>query len=162
MNSRGFFELKAAKRGERLGWTDADGKMTLSKFIRHADPGQGIYWQEATPEEVAAELGIELAADGKPRKGEQDVFRFLQEHDGPVEKSLVAEFLNTNPGKLGINKANGLLGSMVGDELIFECQLPREGRKAAVGLSLEPHGETSSTSHKNPHGLDDHGMNASP
>lgn len=52
MGVQGFFELIAAKRGKRLGWTDAEGNPTTVRYIAHSD-GM-IYWREPTPEEVTA------------------------------------------------------------------------------------------------------------
>ncbi len=44
------FELRAAKRGKRLGWMDDDGERTTTKFIGHSDGG--ICWREVAREEV--------------------------------------------------------------------------------------------------------------
>jgi hypothetical protein len=47
-----LFELRAGKRGGRLGWRDESGVISRAKFICHAnDPGV-ICWREADPEKV--------------------------------------------------------------------------------------------------------------
>lgn len=50
--AHGFFDLIAAKRGDRLGWKDANGKPTIVKTIAHSTPL--LFWHEATAEEIAA------------------------------------------------------------------------------------------------------------
>lgn len=46
----GIFELHAAKRGERLGWCDAEGKRTTVKYIAHCK--DYIFWRELSAEET--------------------------------------------------------------------------------------------------------------
>ena len=52
----GVYRLVAGKRGQRLGWTDAEGRPVYSRLIKHADNGR-IYWREGTPEDEAAVAG---------------------------------------------------------------------------------------------------------
>lgn len=47
----GVFRLVAGKRGKRLGWTDANGCPTNTKYIAHSD--KRIFWRDATPEEIS-------------------------------------------------------------------------------------------------------------
>jgi hypothetical protein len=61
------FELRAAKRGRRLGWTDEDGEPTNAQYIAHHDEPGVICWRRATAEEVA-ELMEPEAGVGRPRK----------------------------------------------------------------------------------------------
>lgn len=53
IGSHAVFELRAGKRGGRLGWREADGATkAFHIYIAHAtDPGM-IYWQEAKPDET--------------------------------------------------------------------------------------------------------------
>lgn len=47
----GYYDLIAAKRGKRLGWTDAEGNPTLVKTIAHSS---GLmFWREVPPDELA-------------------------------------------------------------------------------------------------------------
>jgi hypothetical protein len=66
------FELRAAKRGRRLGWKDADGVPTNVRFIAHHDEPGVICWREATAEEVeevfAQASGGGTGTVGRPRK----------------------------------------------------------------------------------------------
>ncbi len=52
----GVYRLVAGKRGQRLGWTDAEGRPVYSRLIKHAENGR-IYWREGTPEDEAAVAG---------------------------------------------------------------------------------------------------------
>jgi hypothetical protein len=50
----GVFELRAGKRGGRLGWTNSNGVKTCKRYIAHSsEPGEPFFWRDATPEEVA-------------------------------------------------------------------------------------------------------------
>lgn len=52
-DSEVYFDLKAAKRGRRLKWTDVNGEPTTAKLFKHSDGF--IYWQEVTDsEEISA------------------------------------------------------------------------------------------------------------
>lgn len=44
------YELLLAKRGARVGWKNEDGTACYAKHIAHGT--DGIYWREATPEEL--------------------------------------------------------------------------------------------------------------
>lgn len=57
----GFFTLKGAKHGDRLGWRNENGQITTSKKIcyanrlsRYNDKQDVIFWTEITPSESAA------------------------------------------------------------------------------------------------------------
>ncbi len=52
-----IFRLVAGKRGQRLGWVDANGDKTLTRFFAHSKTR--IYWREANPEEqIKAQDGL--------------------------------------------------------------------------------------------------------
>ena len=53
------FELLAAKRGSRLGWTERDGGATVSKMLAHSKEAGRICWREAEAEEAKTEGGRE-------------------------------------------------------------------------------------------------------
>lgn len=52
IGSHRVFELRAAKRGGRLSWTDENGEKAFHKFIMHAKEPGAILWQEAAAPEV--------------------------------------------------------------------------------------------------------------
>jgi hypothetical protein len=52
MGSHDVFQMVAAKRGKRIGWTsDDDGSTETSKYIKHS--GRGLCWLNATEQDVA-------------------------------------------------------------------------------------------------------------
>jgi len=61
IGSEEIFELRAAKRGRRLLWTDKDGNFTSHKFIAWSKDRKTICWRVPDPEEVA-----EFESTGKP------------------------------------------------------------------------------------------------
>ncbi len=65
LGSDTVFELRAPKRGRRLGWKDSDGMGTVVKYIAHHDEPGVICWREARPDEVEAVLSKK---GGRPRK----------------------------------------------------------------------------------------------
>lgn len=50
IGSHDVFELRAGKRGARLGWQDDDGQRSYVRHLAHGT--KGIYWREATPDEI--------------------------------------------------------------------------------------------------------------
>lgn len=50
IGSHEIFELTAGKRGARIGWHDAKGTKSFSKFIAHCKEPGVIYWDEVDPE----------------------------------------------------------------------------------------------------------------
>ena len=50
IGSHDVFELRAGKRGARLGWQDENKQRCYVRHIAHAI--KGIYWREATPDEI--------------------------------------------------------------------------------------------------------------
>ncbi|MCH8513874.1 MAG: AAA family ATPase [Kiritimatiellae bacterium] len=67
LGSDSVFELRAAKRGKRIGWKDEAGETTTKQYIAHHwEPGV-ICWRDATAEEVK-ELTEKKESNGRPRK----------------------------------------------------------------------------------------------
>ena len=63
----GVFELRAGKRGGRLGWTGPDGTRTCRRHVAHsAEPGEPFFWRDATPEEIAALPADKRTGAGRP------------------------------------------------------------------------------------------------
>lgn len=60
----GLFRLVAGKRGKQLGWTDAAGERTTTRFIAHHR--DFVYWRTATEAEV------ELVAPKRRQAGDPD------------------------------------------------------------------------------------------
>ena len=70
IGSENVFELRAAKRGKRLRWKDADGAATTVRHIAHHGASGVICWREATVEEVSEVTG----GAGSPKVGRPKVY----------------------------------------------------------------------------------------
>ena len=57
--AEGVFKLIGAKRGKRVGWRDTNGEREFERHFAHAENDGGMYWAEATPDQV-------LSATSKP------------------------------------------------------------------------------------------------
>jgi hypothetical protein len=90
------FELRAAKRGRRLGWQDDDGNPTNVRYIAHHDEPGVICWRKATAEEVA-EVMQPNDGRGRPRKCDLiEVLHCIDANEGQNQgffKSLIADRL---------------------------------------------------------------------
>jgi hypothetical protein len=70
IGSHDVFELRAGKRGARLGWKDFDGQRSYVRHLAHGT--KGIYWREATPDEIPQ--------TGRPKEANAgEVFALLPE-----------------------------------------------------------------------------------
>ena len=104
-STTGYFDLIAAKRGERLGWKDAGGNPTLVKHVAHSDV---MFWREVSPEELAAikpmrkrrrnakcDKVLELCREnGKPFESGEALVRAIRKN-GIAEKTLARKLINS-------------------------------------------------------------------
>lgn len=68
LGSHDYFELRAAKRGKRLRWTQGEfNDPAFTKIIAHSTTG--ICWREATLEEAEAAGQLPAKWSGEPRAG---------------------------------------------------------------------------------------------
>lgn len=120
VGSHSIFELRAGKRGPRLGWRAADGQTRLyAKYIAHAEAPGAICWREAEDDEVP------VAADGVKRGfTKEDLLPHV-----PLEKPISKEALRSKANQAGIalNKINGLIAELIGEERLFEWRVQRKG-----------------------------------
>jgi hypothetical protein len=123
------FELKADKRGNRLGWKEADNTTTAyNKFIAHCkDPGT-ICWVDVEPELVEGlAKGDTVTTDG--------VLKHVP-HCSPILKNTLLNICAKN--KLGENRARKLIDTLVADETLYELHRPRKGCQAEKWLARSP------------------------
>lgn len=52
LGSHEVFELRAPKRGSRIGWNHADGSICYAKFIAHSRERGAICWREVDADEI--------------------------------------------------------------------------------------------------------------
>jgi hypothetical protein len=74
IGSEDVFELRAAKRGKRLRWTDAEGRQTNVQYIAHHGAPGVICWRQATLEEVAEVTGEVAGGERSKRRRKFDAF----------------------------------------------------------------------------------------
>jgi hypothetical protein len=120
VGSHSLFELRAGKRGSRLGWREADGETrAYAKYIAHAEQPGVICWREASEEEVPA------GANGVKRQmTKEDVMPHV-----PVEKAITKEALRSKANQAGIalNRINGMIAELVDEGRLFEWRVRRKG-----------------------------------
>lgn len=76
----GWARLIAAKRGGRLGWTDANGNSVQEKIICHGHAG-GVYWREPDAAEIPDDVRKAVAVDAKPCEiGEEEARQRMLAH----------------------------------------------------------------------------------
>jgi predicted transcriptional regulator len=89
IGSEEIFELRAAKRGRRLLWTDKDGNFTSHKFIAWSKDRKLICWREPAPEEIT-EFETAAGKPGRPRKLEViDLLHCIEANPGKNQTFLI-------------------------------------------------------------------------
>jgi hypothetical protein len=120
VGSHSLFELRAGKRGPRLGWREADGETrSYTKYIAHADEPGVICWREASKDEIPAE------ADGAKRVlTKEDILPHV-----PLDKPITKEALRSkaNTAGIAVNRINGLIAELVDEGSLFEWRVARKG-----------------------------------
>ena len=110
------FELRAAKRGGRLGWKEADGSTTsYNKFIAHCKEPGTICWMDVEPDLV------EGLNRGNGRT-EEDALKHV-----PLDRPIAKNTLIVSCGRdgMGKNATREAIDSLVADGRLFEWKKPR-------------------------------------
>ena len=130
LGSHSVFELRAGKRGGRLGWMEADGETkAFAKNIAHANEPGVICWRIADESEVPTPS----AAKRIPTK--DDILPHV-----PLDKPISKEALRgkANAAGIALNKINPLIAELIDDGAIYEWQEKRAGTNARKLLSRKP------------------------
>ena len=91
LGSNDVFELRAGKRGSRLGWHDADGQRSYTRQIAHSQ--KGICWRDANADE--------LPQTGRPKQHNiEELFDLL-----PPEGLAASEWMKLAKSECGISEA---------------------------------------------------------
>ena len=122
--TQSVFELKAPKRGSRLGWEDENANKAFSKFIAHARESGKIYWRDADPSEVS---------QGDQRQDPQAVICSLLQASDVMPKKHLLEMAQLEG--LAVNKAREALGNLVTSGALFEHKKSRSGNRPEVFVS---------------------------
>jgi hypothetical protein len=124
------FRFVAAKRGKRIGWTDANGQPTTVKHFAHSDDGL-IYWREPTMLEMT-ELQEAEQERKKAKRGVIELYSDEQLLGALKEGALTfGDWLeNLNAHGCGISK--GQLSKRK-DAFLDKCSIREEaGKKFAL------------------------------
>jgi hypothetical protein len=130
LGSHSVFELRAAKRGARLGWKESDGETkAFAKNVAHANEPGVICWREADESEVPQ--------SSKPKQipTKEDILPHV-----PMDKPISKESLRgkANAAGIALNKINPLIAELIDDGALFEWQEKRQGTNARKLLSRKP------------------------
>lgn len=102
IGSDSVFELRAAKRGKRLRWTDGDGRATCVRYIAHHREAGVICWRDADPDEV--EELVEQKKGGRPRQADpSEVLHCIAANEGCSQaecKKRAARILDCSPSTI--------------------------------------------------------------
>ncbi len=125
------FQFIAAKRGNRIGWSNEDGARIITRHFCHAS--DGLYWREATPEDmegVAKAVAAKKAR--KPRKTAADMKALV-----PTEGTIPKTVLLTKARDTGFSKqgADDTLKELLDTEDVFESRIKRSRTNPMVLIS---------------------------
>ena len=149
-----IFELRAAKRGNRLGWKEADKTTTaFNRFIAHNKEPGTICWLDVDPG-LAEGLGCGVAKSG------DDVLKHVP-LDRPIAKNRLIELCGRDG--IGENATRGLIDDLVKQGRLCEWKKPRPGTQpekhlARIAQPVGPDGKemftemfTANLAHENLH-----------
>ena len=121
------FELRAAKRGNRLGWKEADrSTVVYNRFIAHYKEPGTICWMGVEPDLVEG-LG--------KGKSEPDVVKHVP-LDRPIAKNALIYTCSKNG--VGKNATRDAINALVNDGTLYEWRKPRSGTQPEKYLARIP------------------------
>jgi hypothetical protein len=122
------FELRLAKRGQRLGWKHSDG--ATPRYVKQLAHEQGkIFWREVTEEE-------EIAANNSSNRPNRLHIIPLVPQDGSISKiALVSKVQDIG---IGENRAKGFIADLVAEGRLHLWRIPRLGTRPTIHIALRP------------------------
>lgn len=130
LGSHSVFELRAGKRGGRLGWKEKDGKTkTYFKLIAHAKEPGVICWYEADESEMPE------PAHAKRVHTKEDIMPHV-----PLDKPISKDALRgkANAAGIALNKINPLIAELLDEGRLHEWNEKRPGTNPRKLLSRTP------------------------
>ena len=118
------FKFIAAKRGARIGWTNASGEREVFRHFCHAS--NGIYWRPADEADLQAVESAQPAkgkyGNAKPRKTPEEMIALV-----PLTGSILKEKLKRLARAAGFTKhgADEILKEIIADGLVHEWKIKR-------------------------------------
>jgi hypothetical protein len=133
LGSHSVFELRAAKRGGRLGWVEADGETkTFTKLIAHANEPGVICWREADASEMPE------TKKAKRIHTKADVLAHV-----PPEKPIAKDLLRAKANGAGValNKINPMIAELLDDGDLHQWHEKRPGTNSKISFARTPQPE---------------------
>jgi hypothetical protein len=121
VGSHEIFELRAGKRGGRIGWKDCDGNKTFARLIGHATEPGFICWRLASDSE--------MPVGKQKRTGKSEDLTALVPLEKPITKTLLIDKWKDSYGNH--QKGRAFLESLLADGKLFEWRQNRPGTNAA-------------------------------
>ena len=125
--TQGVFKFIAAKRGQRIGWTERE------RFYAHSREEGQLLWLPADADQLAV-------AKAESKRTPEDLLKLV-----PVLDVISQERLIEAAKKIGIgrDKTRALTNTLVDDGKLYTAKIQRPGVKAGVGYSQSPQTECS-------------------
>ncbi len=135
IGSHEVFQLRAGKRGQRLGWLEADGTTkAYTKLIAHSKEPGAICWREADESEAPAATVIK----GKKTWTAEDVLAHVPA-DRPIDKRGLLSKLEA--AQMTQRRAKGLLEEMISAGIVHEWRIKRTGSRPMLQIARQPQPE---------------------
>ena len=127
----GVFKFIAAKRGNRIGWTNEDGERETLRHYCHAS--DGLYWREATDDDLEA---VEAAAQAKKQGKSVKPAADLKAHVPTVGAIPKVVLLQKAQGSgFGKHAAAAALKELLETGAVFRWEIKRKGTNPEVRIS---------------------------
>ncbi len=132
LGSPTVFELRAGKRGYRLGWMEVDGRTkAYAKTIAHAKEPGVIFWREADA------LEVPTVDKAKAIPTPECILAHV-----PPDRPIAKEVLRGKANAAGIawNKINALIAELIDDGRLFEWlkKRPRTSPQILLARGAQP------------------------
>lgn len=131
IGSHTVFELRAGKRGGRIGWKNTAGETDYFKFIGHATEPGVICWREVDPNE--------LPQTQTKRAGTREDLLALVPLEKPVAKALLIDQWKDRHGNH--IKGRAFLDELIESGKLHEWRVKRPGTNAARLIARHPQSE---------------------
>ena len=132
LGSPTVFELRAGKRGSRLGWKEPDGlTKAFAKVIAHSNDPDAICWHEVDAAEIPN-------LEPKKRRPTPEALLAHVPADKPIAKETLRANANANGEGIPLNKINPLIAALLDDGRLFEWSVKRSGTNPRKLISRTP------------------------
>jgi hypothetical protein len=128
------YELRAGKRGRRLGWKDENGNPAYFRLVAHSKEPGVICWCDAE----AADTPAAKSAKNVPPKTKYDLLALIPA-TGSIDKNALAS--KARAEGIADKRGRGLLAELLESGQAYEWQVHRPGVRPAIRISREPQKE---------------------